>query len=248
MHTVRMTIARRRWSAAALRAALFVGCGLVLCACNTDQRIAGVPEVSPDYRLRHPITITEGDRTLQVLIGSNRATLTPMQRGEVLAFAQNWRREATGGVIIDLPTGSSNARASFEALPEIRSILIASGVPPRGVVVRKYATIGGVLGNIRITYPKMIAQAGPCGLWPEDIGPSLNRDYFENQPPWNYGCATQRNLAAMVDNPADLVQPRSETPPNEMRRTTAIGKYQQGQSTATQYPNATAGRISTLGQ
>ena len=36
--------------------------------------------------------------------------------------------------------------------------------------------------------------------------------HFENRPYWNFGCANQRNLAAMVDNPADLVQPRGETP------------------------------------
>ena len=36
--------------------------------------------------------------------------------------------------------------------------------------------------------------------------------YIENRPYWNFGCATQRNLAAMVDNPADLVQPRGEAP------------------------------------
>jgi pilus biogenesis lipoprotein CpaD len=57
-----------------------------------------------------------------------------------------------------------------------------------------------------------MAQAGPCGLLPEDIGPSARRNYFENQPVWYHGCSTQRNLAAMVDNPADLVQPREETP------------------------------------
>jgi pilus assembly protein CpaD len=40
---------------------------------------------------------------------------------------------------------------------------------------------------------------------------SFNRDYFENQPIWNLGCVSQRNLAAMVDEPADLLQPRGET-------------------------------------
>ena len=87
------------------------------------------------------------------------------------------------------------------------------------------------LATVRITYPKIAAQAGPCGVWPEDIGPSFNRDYFENQPSWNFGCASQRNLAAMVDNPADLVQPRGETPAYTMRRTTVVEKYRQGAST-----------------
>ncbi len=56
----------------------------------------------------------------------------------------------------------------------------------------------------------MAAQAGPCGLWPDDLGPSNDMKHFDNQPYYNLGCATQRNLAAMVENPADLVQPRGK--------------------------------------
>ena len=69
------------------------------------------------------------------------------------------------------------------------------------------------MATIRLNYPKISAVAGPCGLWPEDLGPSIkNKSYFENKPYYNFGCAYQRNMAAMVDNPSDLVQPRSETP------------------------------------
>jgi len=38
------------------------------------------------------------------------------------------------------------------------------------------------------------------------------QELFENKSYYNFGCAYQRNMAAMVDNPADLVQPRPETP------------------------------------
>jgi len=71
--------------------------------------------------------------------------------------------------------------------------------------------------------------AGPCGLWPEDLGPSIkNKSYFENKQYYNFGCANQRNLAAMVDNPSDLVQPRPETPAYTARRTAAFEKYRKG--------------------
>ena len=102
---------------------------------------------------------------------------------------------------------------------------------------------------IRISYPRIHAQVGPCGQWPEDIGPSLNRDYFENQPPWNYGCATQHNLAAEIDNPSDLVQPRDETPAYTMRRTAVLQKYIAGQSAATQEgTNTNSAKISDVGK
>jgi pilus assembly protein CpaD len=249
MHTLRtLTIGRRGRAAVVLRAAIVVGYGLLVCGCNTDQQIAGVPDIPPDYRMRHPITITEAERTLQVFIGANRSTLTAVQRAEVLAFAQTWKSEATGGVLIDLPTATGNEHASADALHEIQSILAATGVPPNSMLVRTYQAGARTLATVRITYPKITAQAGPCGVWPQDVGPSFNREYFENQQYWNFGCAYQRNLAAMVENPADLVQPRQETPAYTMRRTMVVDKYRQGQSTATQYPNNNAGKISDLGQ
>jgi pilus assembly protein CpaD len=249
MHTVRTMMTGRRGSAAAaLRAAIVVGYGLLVCGCQTDQQITAAPDVPFDYRLRHPITITEAEHTLQIFIGSNRGALTAEQRADVLAFAQNWKAHATGGVLIDLPTGTSNEHASADALREIQSILTATGVPPNSMMVRSYPANARTLATIRITYPKIVAQSGPCGVWPKDIGPSFNRDYFENQPDWNFGCSYQHNIAVMVENPSDLVQPHAETPAYTMRRTKVVEKYRQGESTATQYPSTNAAKISDFGQ
>jgi pilus assembly protein CpaD len=249
MQIVRTMIAKRRGSAAlAIRAAIVGGCAIFVCACNTDQQVAAVHDVPTDYRLRHPITISEADHTLEVFVGSDRGEINAAQRAEVMAFAQTWKHEATGGVVVDLPVGTSNERAAAEAMRTIRSLLAAGGVPPNGVLVRGYHPPAINLATIRITYPRIAAQAGPCGLWPEDIGPSFNRNYFENQPVWNAGCATQRNLAAMVDNPADLVQPRAETPAYEMRRTTVVEKYRTGTATATQDQSSASAKISDLGK
>jgi pilus assembly protein CpaD len=254
MHHIRTMMAgrARRAGRAAwlLRAAFALGTVASLCACNTDRKITGAPAVPYDYRLRHPISITEKEHGLKVFVGAFRDSLTPAQRAEVLAFAQSWRDEATGGVIIDVPVGTPNERSSAAALREVQSILAASGVPPASMAIRPYRATPQALAPLRIAYPRMTAQAGPCGLWPADIGPSFNRDYRENQPPWNYGCATQRNLAAMVENPADLVQPRGEAPVYTMRRTTVLEHYRKGDPTGATVQNngATAGRISTIGQ
>ena len=220
-----------------------------MCGCNTDQQVAGVPDAPTDYRLRHPITCRNPTTRWKLFIGTNRGELNPTQRAQVLAFGLTWKREATGGVVVARPMGSSNERAAADAMREIVSILAASGMPPQSIVVRTYPADGPSLATVRISYPKITAQAGPCGLWPEDIGPSFNRDYFENQPYWNYGCATQRNLAAMVDNPADLVQPRAETPAYTLRRTTVMEKYRTGRDHRDPVPSATdAAKISDVGK
>ena len=250
MQTLRTTIASRRGSAVLpLRAAVVLGLGALLCACQTDLPLtAAAPNVPYDYRMRHPITITESEHTLQLFIGANRSVLTAQQRAELLAFAQTWKAEATSGVFIDVPTGTVNEGSSAASVREIQSILAATGVPPAAMMVRNYPASKYALATVKVTYPKITAQAGPCGLWPEDIGPSFNRDYFENQPSWNFGCSTQRNLAAMVASPSDLVQPQPEAPVYAMRRTDVLQKYRQGQSTTTTYSNTNAGKITDFGQ
>jgi pilus assembly protein CpaD len=105
------------------------------------------------------------------------------------------------------------------------------------------------LPPLRLTYSRIAAVAGPCGLWPEDLGPSIrNKSWFENKPYYNFGCAAQRNLAAMVDNPSDLVQPRAETPAYTMRRTTAFEKYRKGTTTAIAYPESDRAKLSDVGK
>ena len=232
------------------RALAFVSIAALMAGCKTpsmqDQVTGSIPN---DYRLRHPIAVREKAQTLTVFIGDGRGTLTPTQRAEVGALASSWRQEATGGVVIEMPIGASNERAAAGASREIRSILSAAGVPHHSIEIRPYRTQDPVrLGTIRVNYPRMAAETGPCGLWPEDIGPTSDPVYWSNRPHWNHGCASQRNLAAQVANPEDLVQPRAEGPVLASRRSTVTDKYRKGEATATQTPDANKGKISDLGQ
>jgi pilus assembly protein CpaD len=247
MSSTRMMVAGRR--ANALRLALMTASALTLAGCYTAPQEVVVGSVVSDVRQRHPIVIKEGPRTVDLFIGEKRGTLNGSQRAEVLSFAAEWRREATGGILIDVPAGTSNAGAAASAAREVRAILAAAGVPPDAMQQRESRPQSpGRLVTLRLHYPRVMADVGPCGLWPHDIGPTYDREHFENRQYWNFGCAQQRNLAAMVENPADLVQPRSEVPPYTGRRNTVLEKYRGGQGTATQYPDAEKGKISTIGQ
>ena len=206
-----------------------------------------------DYRARHPITMKEGDRTVEVFLGRNRGGLSPSQRADVLSFANAWRRESTGGILIEVPSGGPTSQAAADSLREIHSIFAASAVPRHGVTVRTYPPSPFAIASIKLNYPKLVAEAGPCGKWPNDLGPADDATYAENKPYWNLGCASQRNLASMVDNPADLVQPRGETPAYSGRRSVALDKYRKGESPSAIYPSDAgngydAGKISDLGK
>jgi pilus assembly protein CpaD len=221
----------------AARLLLAMGVTLAVSGCYVaKETTASIPD---DYRKRHPIAIKESDRTVDIFIGKSRGTLTPEQRADVMAFAHVWRREATGGIIVDVPSATPNQASASQAAQEIRSMLAAAGVPHHGIVTRPYTPRDPAkLATIRLNYPRMTAEAGPCGLWPHDLGPSMDTAYNQNRPYWNLGCANQRNLAAMVDNPADLVQPRGETGIYEARRSTAIEKYRKGEEFSGKYSSA----------
>jgi pilus assembly protein CpaD len=230
-------------------AGALVGLAVVLGACtHTDEVVtASVPD---DYRQRHPIAIQEADRSVVIFVGHARGGLSASQRADVMGLAQTWLREGTGAINADLPVDTPNARAAADAFREIQALLAAAGVPPRGIVVRHYHPQDSrLMATIRLNYPKISAVAGPCGLWPEDLGPSIkNKSYFENKPYYNFGCAYQRNMAAMVDNPSDLVQPQSETPAYTTRRTEAFEKYRKGSTTTTSYPESDRAKLSDTGK
>jgi pilus assembly protein CpaD len=230
-------------------AGALVGLAVVLGACtHTDEMTtASIPE---DYRLRHPIAIQETERAVVIFVGHARGGLSATQRADVMGLAQIWLQEGTGAIIADMPIGTPNSHAVADSLHEIQALLSAAGVPPRGLVVRNYhAADPRQMATIRLNYPKISAVVGPCGLWPEDLGPSIkDKSYLENKSYYNFGCAYQRDMAAMIDNPSDLVQPRPETPAYTIRRTEGFEKYRKGNPTTTSYPEADKAKLSDTGK
>ncbi|MCZ7642471.1 MAG: CpaD family pilus assembly protein [Pseudorhodoplanes sp.] len=228
-----------------LRLLLAAALATMLTGCYVPKETASIPN---DYRKRHPIALKEGERTVEVFVGNNRGGLTPVQRAEGdvvradLATRKHRRCHRRSAV--------RHAERTRRRRSAARNPLDPHGLrhSPKAVSVRPYATGADKLASIRLNYSKITAQVGPCGLWPEDLGPSNTPAYQDNRPYWNFGCATQRNLAAMVENPADLVQPRGEIPAYTPRRTVVLDKYRKGESTPTTFNNDDKGKLSDIGK
>jgi len=234
-------------------AGAMLGLSVILGACTeTTGSVATTPaaQAPEDYRLRHPIAIQEAERSIVIFVGHARGGLSATQRADVIGLARTWVSEGTGAIVVDVPVNTPNAKAAESAFHEARALLAAGGVPPDGIKLHHYTPDDSrTLATVRLTYPRMAAVTGPCGTWPEDIGPSVkDRGYFENKSYHNFGCAYQRNMAAMVANPSDLVQPRPETPAYTARRTEGFEKYRKGTTTATDYPEAEKAKLSDSGK
>jgi pilus assembly protein CpaD len=238
------TSSDRIFAAAARLAALCLA--LAAAGCNTDQA-AYAPPYPSDFRDRYPIKIAEAERSIEIYGGSGHGRLTASQRAEVAAFARAWRRESSGLLFVDVPVG---VRAKFsvrQTTREVTSVLAAMGVPPSAIERRPYRLAEpATFAPIRIAYPQVRAVTGRCGMWIDNIGPGFHS--VENDPYWNHGCANQRNLAAMIVNPEDLVQPRAEGRPDAGRRQVVLDKWRQGQDPSTSYTQKADPKVSTVGQ
>ena len=236
--------------AAALAAAL-LGLGLSLGGCVHDEPLvattAGIPG---DYRMRHPIAVEDANHSIVVFVGQGRGGLSAEQRADVMGLAQSWQHEGTGAISVDVPVNTPNARAATDSFREIQAMFAAAGVPPRGLVVRRYHPEDPRhFAAIRLSYPRLQATAGPCGLWPDDLGPSIKNPNISRTRTTTISAApisaTWRRWSRTPRISCSRARKRR---PIRSAALTAFEKYRKGNATATTYPEAEKAKLSDTGK
>src|SRR5580704_9265420 len=107
-----------RYRALRLLGVMF-GLSVILGACSETTGSVATPTrgaAPEDYRLRHPITVQEADRSIVLFVGHARGGLSATQRADVIGLARTWVTEGTGAIIVDVPANTSNARAAESAV------------------------------------------------------------------------------------------------------------------------------------
>ncbi|MBP1887929.1 CpaD family pilus assembly protein [Sinorhizobium mexicanum] len=193
----------------------------LLASCGTKDNLA-TGAIPDDYRTRHPIVIAEAERTIDIPVASGDTRLSQGTRDVIRGFAAEYRNASTGVIQIMLPRGSVNSHAAQTVRRDIRRQLAAVGVPGKRVIETGYeAGATGDAAPIRLSYVAIAAQTAPCGEWPEDL--TLNT--LQNRNYYNFGCATQSNLAAQIANPTDLIGPRQMSPIDAEQRGEVIKSW-----------------------
>lgn len=218
-----------------LAAALVAG---LLGACRADRVTTTGSTYPIDVRTRHPIVLADSDRTLDVF-PTGIGHIDPRQRADLEAFLVEYRRYGRGLLLVEMPRGVSPGLAGpvERTGAAIRRMAAEMGVPAAGVQVTGYAIANPALASpLRLSFQRMQAKvADKCGLWPRDLGVSDLRSDWSNEPSWNFGCATQANVAAQVADPIDLVRGRPEGRIDTIRRTQDIGQLREGKDPSTQW-------------
>ena len=196
---------------------------MALTSCAGRIHHIDVGAVPDDYRTRHPIVISEQDKTLDLPVSQYSLRLTPAVGDTIHGFAQGYLASNAEHMTIMRPAGSGNAHAAKTYAQKVLKKLAQYGVSTKQVTIVPYeAHAHGDQAPIRLVYSAISASTEACGKWEED----MLANNWDNKQYANFGCATQSNLANQIANPLDLVRPRGETPVDAARRATAIGNYQ----------------------
>lgn len=192
---------------------------------------------------RHPILVSQKPHSMSVHVARGSSGLTPKARADLLEFAARFRAADAGNsrLVILAPSGSANEIAAMNAVQQIRGLLVDNGYSESIVSVEAYDAGSDREPVVKVSYMRYEAEGPECGHWPTNVAYEP-----QNMTMPNIGCANQRNLAAMIVNPGDLLGPRTETPRSSERRDGVWEKYQKGQQTASE--KAEDGRVSTRSQ
>lgn len=203
---------------------------VVIAGCRPGDdatRVAGWTTVAPAER--HPIIVSQQPSSISVRVGRDHYGLSPHQRAQVVNFLERYRASDAGNskLVIQAPSGSANEVAAMQAVAEMRQLISDMGFSHSSIAVEAYGADGDGHAPIRLSYLRFIAEGPQCGVWPTNLAENPNNVHMPN-----LGCASQRNFAAQVANPADLIGPRTPGSGAGERRDMVWDKYLKGESTA----------------
>jgi pilus assembly protein CpaD len=218
--------------------------GVSAAACTNPS--TNGPAEAFDVHQAFPISVEPEVATLVVQIDEGLQSLARGEHERVRAFAERWKVRGHGVLNASSPSGASNQAAAAIALEEVKAVLTSNGVVDGSVQYTSYrAGEGDTKAPITLSFVTYVASTPNCGTdWSENIGFSPR-----NQPWPEFGCSTQKNFAASVADPRDLVEPRAIDSADANRRSTVFEKYRAGLPTATPPAGAAdSGQVSTMGQ
>jgi len=192
---------------------------LALGACDRDRRPDDVLAVGLNNpELRHPIHFDARVETLDVEVPPDAEGLSPNQSIDVFRFLKLYKREANSRLIISVPGDQRPPASIAQSLQGIQRHVVEAGIDYR--LTRGKGVPTAEVPAIRLAYRRPVAVPPTCDKWGENVGRNEARIPYPN-----LGCATQRNIAIMVDNARDLKRPQDEDPRSGERRHVTWSAY-----------------------
>lgn len=176
--------------------------------------------------LKHPIQIAESIERLELYARPEGMSLSARDQQAVAGFLESYARYGEGALHVNVP-GQGNA-GTAQTTAMIHDMMGQMGMG--GQAIQQGAYQSGPIAPVVVSYRRLKTLPQDCS-----IRSSLSRTY-NNQPYANFGCSQSANLAAMIQDPAQLIAPYDMTAPNMRRRMTVYDKYIKGENPASEQP------------
>jgi pilus assembly protein CpaD len=201
---------------------------------------SGGPEIDDNYQPamhyeRYPIEVAKGSVRLDV--PTKRAELGMRMEDAVVGFAHEAISVGAREIRVQEPHGPNSSVVAGR----VTELLVDNGVPAEAIAHTDYQAGRGA--PVIISFQRKIAVTAECGDWSADLAVTGT-----NEPPPNFGCAQQHNIAAVVANPEDFEVPRTSTPPDASRRNQVFVDYRKPKNTATSVSESETQVVSDVAQ
>lgn len=207
---------------------LMLACGLaalILGGCTTYY-----PSEAPTS-LRNKITVAETVERLELYAQPSGLNLSARDQDAVTDFVHLYGQYGQGPMYINIPGNASNGLGAQQAKSAITSRMQSAGISGSAVQMGQYAANAGVPAPVVVSFRRLTTAPINC-----EQGAFLTST-STNQPYDNFGCAQTANLAAMIDNPRQLLAPYALSPSTMIRRSSVIEAYGNGEPTGTPRPD-----------
>ena len=195
-----------------------------LSACSTPTASTG-PSV-----FNNKIQVAESIERLELYTRPNGLELSARDQAAVNQFLQSYRRRGNGPLYLNIPSHSASGLGAQQAQALIRQNLSGLGFNSAAMQTGQYQAAYGSPAPVVVSYRTLKTVPRDC----RQLGDAS--DTYTNQPYDSFGCSHAANLAAMIDDPRQLLEPYELTIPDSQRRQTVYDRYIQGENTASTQP------------
>jgi pilus assembly protein CpaD len=210
-------------------AAAMTGCAAVS---NGAEQALSIEE-------EHPISVDSQTVTMTIDLADTAGDLTAVDKARLRAFAGAYMNDGHGLLTVTAPAGGGADRAGQDAQARVRKALHEFGVSDAAMTGSAYEVGQAGDRQIVLSYTRYVATPSACGIWNGEF----DRNY-RNLRSANFGCSAQNNLAAMIGDPRDLVEPSAMTDPDTASRVSAVDKYRKGEVTSSESDQALETKVS----
>jgi len=178
--------------------------------------------------LRNTVNVAESIERLELYTRPNGMELSARDKLAVAQFLDGYARSGDGALYINRPSSALSGLGTQQAEAVVRGLMAQGGLNPNTIQTGQYTSKPGAPAPVIVSYRTLRTIPQDCA----ELGNLANT--YSNQPHGSFGCFQSANLAAMISDPRQLLEPYASGLPNAQRRQAIYDRYIEGQPTASQ--------------